>query len=385
MNRKLEWLCYEFMYDSAQIFFFDSNNNVYAKKNLMDGNCKVESTLELDDKADRRFSAIARYNDNILFAPGTESYLLVYNEVEKTTRKILLDEEKITSNENRYKFGRIIVWNKKVFLFPHCAIAIVIIDLETSEVEYFEEWYKKSKIKYGEWVFKNIGCQIKEKYYLPFFKENKILCFNMDSNQWEIYEIPNCEDGFWCMEYDGENIWLAAMEKNYLYKWDMCTDNVEKIELDPTIYEEMGGSSQIISKGEYILLCPFRGNEICIFNKISKSIIRKIQLPVYNNLFRYFSYIIIVDENYLLGFADEVKKLLKISIDTGKIEEYDNYYSEEGEYNILNTRYKQMILEKKYEENSLIDLNFFIKKINMEDVVKYNDENQEEKKTFLLF
>lgn len=365
MNPRIKGTCYDFIVDGNQIEFFDCSNNTYVKKNLIDNMQKLESLLGLNYITDRVFSSIAKYNNKVIFAPGTENRLLIYDEIEKRTEEIVLDEKKISSVENKYKFCKSIVWDEKVYLFPHSAVAIVIVDLKTYQIDYIEDWYKKAGLEQGKWAFCKVGYHMCEFCYLPFTYQNKVMWFNLKTAEYQILEVPGYDGGFTCMGSDGDDIWLAACFQPNVYRWNREANNVERFILNPTIHTEKG-YSDIFIKGDYMILCPGRGKEIWLWNKKNRLLERKIDLPTKNNVYEkkvYFSHIILLDEQYLFGYSCEMGMFLKICIDTGEVFEYEINYSEEDKFDIINRIFQDKCIDNICVENPILDLKFFVEKV----------------------
>lgn len=370
MMKDLRWQCKDFNLDGNKFEFYDNKNNVYVKMMLENETLKLIEFYQTKFANDTRWELIARYKSKIIFAPGMGAVVCIYDEENKQTENIILDAERAGISNKRDIFCKIIVWRDCIYLLPRSATAIVKIKMISYEVEYYTQWYNEINAESSGWIFSGFGYQMGAKCYLPLTYQNKILCFDLDTEKHCIYNVENVNGGFASMTYDEKDIWLAGLFENKIYQWNAQTEMLNIYEIS-AMQETNRGFARIFCANNNLILVPLQENAIYLWSIETKEISIRIMLPVKNEIYKkhaYFWVTNMISETEILGCSMETDTLLKINISTGQVLEFGTKYSEGVAYELLKKIFFTMSMDKNYIENEYIDLEFLLRIISKEQI-----------------
>ncbi len=367
MNKKLEWGMCHFRQDNQKLWFCDSENNTYSFLDLNTGKCGIDIFLstEHNEKEWRQYGAVAEYGNKLVFAPENTNAILIYDKDISQMEFLLLDEKRLRCHEGIYRFCGITIWEHFAYFIPCNCTVIVRVDLETMKLKYIDQWYRESKADASQWTFCRFECRVNELCFLPFTFLNKVLCFNLKTEKYQIYEIKSVAGGFSSIHYDGQFFWLAALFKPIIYRWSFSNGTIKEYVIDMGEKAINGGFLRILSQDNKLILVPLEENFIIYFHKENETWEKALDLPEGEyqiGVDRYFSVIDICGDNMLAGFSPARKCVMKIYLGTGEIVEYPALYGEEDSVKIKEKNY-QWQRNKNYGicfESKILDLNELI-------------------------
>ncbi len=222
------------VYYEESIYFWGNGSNCFGRIDLKDSFCEVlsyDKQYGIDKK--RLYGAVEGVGEKLYFAPMSAENILVVNRNDFGQKKLSIDVSSyIHANPNEKFFASCCVKDKIFFVGSscHCILQVNPI-LDTIDV--FDEW--KDDFSYSIQNHKDLFISVvktpEDTLLAPASYENKVLEFVPDNCDWRVYTVPECENGFSGICFDGENYWLSPMEGNTLIKWNKDSNVFTKVEL----------------------------------------------------------------------------------------------------------------------------------------------------------
>lgn len=220
---------------------------------------KTRLICDLPSKTLREsYRAICRINDRLYIAPLFADRIIVYSITEnKIEQSISLDEKYITSSES-VKFTAIYSFEQYVFFVPMDYKAIIRIDTETNQIDYFDDFAEIIKTSFPDiekFTF-GYGCSDGNKIYLPLRFKGAVLEFDMSecSSKIHIAGIDFCDSS------------RMICSKEYLYLLSSsgsCLQIINRGNMTPAAkidMEEKGLYYQLLELDNSIIRIPCKGN-----------------------------------------------------------------------------------------------------------------------------
>ncbi len=270
-----------------RVDYFVWSDNWYIEGNkawLVDGekNCLLCLNLDVDeceykgeipDKASSKFRLNPRCikcNSDIFLMPDCGDSIWVYQLDNSQFHRIKIE------NPEGVQISITNFWqdNGKIIAVSIGLRQIIEINIKERKIENSYQICKSKNVKISRSV------KVGGKIYCISAVSNQIYQFDLNAKKTEVYTIPNTEDGFRTICYDGENFWLSGWHKA-VYVWNKEDDVTRVIDDFPPqfgIYNFAHyGDSLLDCKavkydtpvfidsaavGQYIWYIPFQTNKI---------------------------------------------------------------------------------------------------------------------------
>ena len=167
--------------------------NGYYKVNMETGKAEFLGTFENADLiADKLFDQVLAYEESVFFIPWFSNYLVKLNIKNLETIYYKLPDSMLIEMA---KFRVAVIYEKKIFMFPHLSDNICIFDIEKESFSCDKEWSKEF-LKFESFNAKDRfvqGCRINEQIYLANLSGNFIMRYNLNNYQYETIIFPEDE------------------------------------------------------------------------------------------------------------------------------------------------------------------------------------------------
>lgn len=163
---------------------------------------------------------------------------------------------------------RAYAYQNYIFYLPAQNGCIIAYDIETGEVKFFGEAIEALKAtvinRWGNVDEETWDCAaIGEKLYITAIYSNKLLCFDMETMQYEILAGPEQQDTYTGIVSDGEILYLAGGFSGAVYKWNPKTQEMMyRTDMPDTVHswKLSNGRSLVhralVSVGDWIITVP---------------------------------------------------------------------------------------------------------------------------------
>ena len=364
MKKEIRWLFYDYLSDGDEIEFFDPIYKSYIKMNLENNSYDIRVFgLEYVYRP-CQLLLLEKYQDKMIFVPGSLYYVLIYDKKDKKTQKLPLEADKFAHYTGFDKFCKVMVWKNKVYLYPRYAHSIVCIDMNTYDIKYLEDCFLDMKTHSKERVLSPNGIQKGQYAIFPCENTNKIFVYNLENDDFKFYNIKNAREGFSDIHIEEEAVWLTSNCEAKMYKWNYKDNTVSEYSLEESLTDGKIINRMIVHK-EWSFFFPNGAKYIDVYDKRTMRFVKKIMLPSKETSdlkLPYFICIKAYKDKWLLGFSREMETLMKISMETGEIEEIVPDYPQKERSEIL----YRMLMDKPENitsENDWIDTKRYIEVI----------------------
>jgi hypothetical protein len=207
---------------------------------------------------------IVANNNKLYFAPYYKnSQISVFDIVQKSFEQIdFKDDCKYDG-----KFRNVVSFKNFVYFIPHEFPAIMRLNTDTKEIEYFSECIDdvlKQPISKLQESWKNIFwnfCIANEEIAIIIHGLNAVMFFNMETCNYGIKNIGEKSEQYNDICYDGQNYYLSTFHKAHIVKWNKQANKISKIKI-PSFFrrenERVSFSVQYLN--EYVWLFPVYAN-----------------------------------------------------------------------------------------------------------------------------
>ena len=167
--------------------------NGYYKVNIETGKAELIGAFEnVDLMADKLFNQVLAYGKFVFFIPWFSNYLVKLNTENLEVMYYKLPNFII---KEIAKFRVAVIYEKRIFMFPHISDEICIFDIETEIFSCDDGWAKEFS-QYETLHIKDRfvqGCRIEEQIYLASFSGSFIMKYNLSNFQYEMIPFPEDE------------------------------------------------------------------------------------------------------------------------------------------------------------------------------------------------
>ena len=310
----------------------------------------------------RQYGAIASYENYLVIAPLRTGDILIYDMDTKELRSIPLEVDKYTDGRCFNLFFSATVYGNSVFLFPGRFQAIVKIELPSGKCTYYSDWYADIKPYIAD-EFKILFSISNErkgsKYYLPFWQNNIVICFDMEDGSHETILLDAEGCAFSGIQIEEKFWWISLKEENTLLKCDSETKSViKKVYLNQEFCEAEGILAIKINKNELTVI-PTLGKAILNLDTLSEKIQIKYVLPdqITEDMSPY-----VYEKTHILCVAKAEDDLLimysnydgKIIIANLNNDHWESWPAVVDDKNVTNVIRKQVYLTKRWRSPALI-------------------------------
>jgi hypothetical protein len=172
------------------------------------------------------------------------------------------------NNRSDRKFQNLINFKSFVYFIPSEFPAIMRLNTNTNEIEYFSEWVSEvSKLQTSKTqeVWKNIifwsSCTVDAEIAMVIHGANAVMFFNMETRDYEIENIGGKSEQYHNICFDGQNYYLSLLYKDYIVKWNKQSNEILKIKIPSfSRRESIGASFSIQYSNGYVWLIPIWAN-----------------------------------------------------------------------------------------------------------------------------
>ncbi len=163
---------------------------------------------------------------------------------------------------------RAYAYQNYIFYLPAQNGCIIAYDIETGEVKFFGEAIEALKAtvidNWGNVDEETWDCAaIGEKLYITANYSNKLLCFDMETLQYEILAGPEQQDTYTGIVSDGENLYLAGGFSGAVYKWNPKSQElIYRNDMPDTVHSWKFSNGRslvhraLVSVGDWIVTVP---------------------------------------------------------------------------------------------------------------------------------
>jgi hypothetical protein len=225
---------------------------------------------------------IVENSEKLYFTPLTSDKIFIFDMNKKDFEHIDFKYD----GEINGKFLNVVVFKNFIYFIPLKFRAIMRLNIDTKEIEYFSEWVDEiSKVhisKQEEW--KNIifwdFCVIDKEIALLIYGANAVMFFDMETSNYEIKIIGEKNEQYMGICFDGQNFYLGSFYENYIIKWNRQSNETLKIKFPNTFSRRENREPNFSVKylNGYIWLFPCAANNAYKIdvntNEIIESLVR---------------------------------------------------------------------------------------------------------------
>jgi len=219
-------VAFDNLYDDGENFWFTAFHfNALFKMNKQTWEAEYMGSFPNEDFFKwRLYGQIAECDGKLYFAPFSANEIGVYEIKSGVFEKIVFKKPAIDINTKYYsyaKFNAITVNENYIFLMGSYYPAIIRIDTENGNIDYFTDWVKllgesSNKDEPYFWKVYITGNQI----LLPVGKTNAVLEYDMCTGTSKIHRIGDNNNNYMDICFDGENYWVLSRKSKTIIKWN---------------------------------------------------------------------------------------------------------------------------------------------------------------------
>jgi hypothetical protein len=297
-----------FWADENSLWFIDSNNILY-KHNKQSN--KTESAGIIPGQDAWGNLRIAENNGKLYFAPyHKNNKISIFDMAQKSFKQINF------KNDGKFdsKFQSVISFKNFVYFVPYEFPAIMRLNTDTNEIEYFSEWVNevsKLQISKLQEAWKNIfwnSCVVGQKIAMVIHGANAVMFFNMETGGYEIKHIGEKSEQYVDICFDGQNYYIAPVYKDYVVKWNRQTDKTSKIKFPSSFTRKTnkGGNFNMQYSNKHIWLFPYAANNAYKINTETDEITELLEFVEHfeNKNIDWYYHIILANENFIYVSAN---------------------------------------------------------------------------------
>ncbi len=177
----------------------------------------------------RLYTAIAKCDGRLFFAPGRAEEIAVFDIGSKTFTKIQIkkpDSIALVKNSHHLKFCDIVLRGDYLYFVPCSYPAFVELNIATGEVCYYSDWLSKLSGYINdplEAFFWHKSAMIGSSFFVAACNANAVVSFNMDTRTSIAHEVGSASNRYSDICYDGERLWMAPRHDGPIVAWDPKT------------------------------------------------------------------------------------------------------------------------------------------------------------------
>jgi len=261
-----------FWADETFLWFIDNNNILYKHDKQSN---KTEYVGIIPEKNVLANLRITENNRKLYFAPFFGNKIFIFDMAQKKIEQIDFRNDCNVTN----KFNNVISFKNFVYFIPHEFHAIMRLNINTNEIEYFSEWVSEisklqiSKLQGLEQKFFG-SCIAGTEIAIVINGANAIMFFNMETSGYEVKligeKLEQCND----ICFDGQNYYMVSYYKDYVAKWNRQTNEISKIKFPSSFTRKTSiiGSFFMQYLNKHLWLLPCAANNAYKINTNSNEI-----------------------------------------------------------------------------------------------------------------
>jgi len=290
------------LYDDGNYIWFMDDHNILYRYNKQGK--KSEYINIITGKNYAAYRSIVANDNKLYFTPDTADDILFFDMNENKFRQINIK----TNTANKFK--NIVSFKNFIYFVPIEEPAIMRLNTDTNEIEYFSQWVNEiSELKGEESFFFQWHCIINAEIALVIQGSNAIMFFNMETGGYEIKRIGEKNEEYVTICFDGQNYYIAPRYEKYIVKWNRQSNEISKIKLPSSFSRKKnnGGNFHIQYLNGYIWLFPIAANNAY---KINTNTYEITELPELTEHFKnkdlipyYYRFGLSCNKNFIYAFT----------------------------------------------------------------------------------
>ena len=259
------------------------NEDKIVSSNYYSGVFRLDNgleTVEYITKLDNTYTDTQGYlfmavvNNKVYYSPLISNSYVKYNHSNKQAKVIasIKDESLGCLEAVRYK--------NRIFYLPSDNGAIVICDIASDRLTYYEDCIAKWKISATKQVVMDYNCAYQEDNIIWLCAEytNKILKFNMEDMSYEFVKVGEANTSYTAICKKGDYIWLAEYSTGNIVKYSLKNKNVRKFGIpeDVKTWPDYRGRGVAFGRmfpfGDRIIVTPLFSNRMISINTITNEV-----------------------------------------------------------------------------------------------------------------
>lgn len=342
----LVWATYGFVLDDDKIWFASYWNNVLCCYSLKEKRVERAEIIPEDDEVELSFSNLVKVGNEIVIIPANALNIYIYDIEERKFSKIELGEGNVGFN----KFFGYGLWKENIFLFPGKCTEILKINLITKKISHIKEWNKKIETD-GEIVcfqFDHYVCG--EKVYLLSAVTNKVLIFNMATEEEEIISVGEKNKIYSTITYLDIDKFLLTDEEGNCILLNLKDSSFEIIKntVEGFISHKYDTKRACMSDGvkweNCVYLFPAQANKILKLSLIDNTlseVVLNCDIPSMSWKGESFS-LFERQRNYIYGFWIDKRILISMNLETEEVEYIPIEVDSLNEKQLLDTLFQRL-------------------------------------------
>ena len=257
-------------------WFIDAQSDILCCLDLQLGECNCVAQIPNGGLGKSMLNTrCIKVNNEIFCMPCYGDRIWIYNTMDAVFQFIEI------KNQDHVKLYMEFCWihGDRIFAVSRALRQVIVLDTVSKEIEYYPINVRK------EDTFLSCCVKVETKIYCTSEKSNRIYQFDMNSKETVVYNIPNVNENFALICFDGNKFWLSGYSKK-IYIWDKDENIVQVIEQFPKQfgnYNFFNDTDEIIdyeseiydtqlfcrleAVGKYIWAIPYRTNAVLYIDK----------------------------------------------------------------------------------------------------------------------
>jgi len=204
-----------------RIYFFAKDWNALYTANLEIGITEYIGSIPEENFRQKRLCAGIVYHKNcLILVPMTAKKIWIYNL--KSRNWIGIERKYVTGNERHCEIFRAAEYKDDIFFIGSNYPFIIRMNMDSYQLEYFGEPYAflDSAKKDGECYFRSDFSINKNQLLVASCLNNYVLCFNLDTFEYQWYQVGGENFQYSGITWDGKNYWLSPRRGTPIVKWN---------------------------------------------------------------------------------------------------------------------------------------------------------------------
>ncbi|MGQ8873597.1 hypothetical protein [Paenibacillus sp. TSA_86.1] len=247
------------------MWFSHIHFNAICNLNIRTGEVEIVDTI-IDEALfnERLYHDNVKIGNKLYFAPSRAREMTIYDLETRLSLKGVYEDG---PDNIRTRFTRMVQHGNFLYMLPLNYSALVRYDMYNGTFKYYPEVVDKVKALYSNKIdglyFMNAFIIEGDLLLMAAAQTNVILEFNMITENINLYRVGKSENGFYGMEYDGENYWIIPNGEGSIMKWNRKTGHALEFNSYPEGFLSGGhGFYNILPFEGYMLMFPKYGNMI---------------------------------------------------------------------------------------------------------------------------
>ncbi len=211
-----------------RLIFFCRDINLLCSIQIDNGQLEILGKLPEEKLLGERLcGGIAVYNNNIVIAPLKARNIWIFSLDSCAWKQIELKE--FNDGLGKSFFRSVYIYNNKAFFFGGYYPAIVILNLDTYEIEYISEVFDEKGGVNTDLFFRSGPVVFNDRLYLASSIDNSVLVIDLKLLTYEWKKVGDKDDKYSGIVFDDGFFWLSPRKGKYIIRWDGY--NIKKIEI----------------------------------------------------------------------------------------------------------------------------------------------------------